>query len=241
MHDIKAIRDDRDGFVRGLARRGMADAGALADALLAQDYNIEAPETGKGNRTYVSFDGCTRVQIAVSDRIVLGPQLQMAKTILDAIINERGEGVDAFLVNLVKQAFKVDQEGKVDMHSIFALRRMQVDDPRWTDFCRAIDDSVQVLGSKRYLRIHKRANAEAKWEMIPLDMASVEPTSAAFERRSLRRQVEELTAELQETRAIIGKAYGMMQDDMFKSAGDILSDAIADQILAKYKEQEDAA
>ena len=40
MHDIKAIRDDRDGFVRGLARRGMADAGALADALLAQDKGL---------------------------------------------------------------------------------------------------------------------------------------------------------------------------------------------------------
>ena len=40
MHDIKAIRDDRDGFVRGLARRGMADAGALADTLLAQDKSL---------------------------------------------------------------------------------------------------------------------------------------------------------------------------------------------------------
>jgi seryl-tRNA synthetase len=40
MHDIKAIRDDRDGFVRGLARRGLADAGALADTLLAQDKGL---------------------------------------------------------------------------------------------------------------------------------------------------------------------------------------------------------
>jgi seryl-tRNA synthetase len=37
MHDIKAIRDDRDTFVAGLQRRGMADAAALADSLLAQD------------------------------------------------------------------------------------------------------------------------------------------------------------------------------------------------------------
>jgi seryl-tRNA synthetase len=37
MHDIKAIRDDRDAFVRGLERRGLADAGAVADGLLAQD------------------------------------------------------------------------------------------------------------------------------------------------------------------------------------------------------------
>ena len=37
MHDIKAIRDDAAGFVRGLKRRGHAEAQSLADGLLAQD------------------------------------------------------------------------------------------------------------------------------------------------------------------------------------------------------------
>jgi seryl-tRNA synthetase len=40
MHDIKAIREDRDAFVRGLTRRGLADAGALADDLLAKDKGL---------------------------------------------------------------------------------------------------------------------------------------------------------------------------------------------------------
>jgi seryl-tRNA synthetase len=37
MHDIKAIRDDASAFVRGLQRRGMADAQAIADNLLKKD------------------------------------------------------------------------------------------------------------------------------------------------------------------------------------------------------------
>ncbi|MEY4706775.1 MAG: hypothetical protein RJB58_498 [Pseudomonadota bacterium] len=37
MHDIKAIRDDSSAFVKGLSRRGMADAQAIADALLEKD------------------------------------------------------------------------------------------------------------------------------------------------------------------------------------------------------------
>ena len=37
MHDIKAIRDDSSAFVKGLCRRGMADAQGVADSLLAQD------------------------------------------------------------------------------------------------------------------------------------------------------------------------------------------------------------
>jgi seryl-tRNA synthetase len=37
MHELKIIRDDRDGFVRGLKRRGLAEAEKIADAILAQD------------------------------------------------------------------------------------------------------------------------------------------------------------------------------------------------------------
>jgi seryl-tRNA synthetase len=37
MHDIKAIRDDAAQFVRGLARRGLPDAQAVADNLLKKD------------------------------------------------------------------------------------------------------------------------------------------------------------------------------------------------------------
>ena len=37
MHDIKAIRDDSSAFVKGLMRRGMADAQAIADSLLEKD------------------------------------------------------------------------------------------------------------------------------------------------------------------------------------------------------------
>src|SRR5436190_1800666 len=37
MHDIKAIRDDSAGFVRGLVRRGMAEAHTIADDLLKKD------------------------------------------------------------------------------------------------------------------------------------------------------------------------------------------------------------
>jgi seryl-tRNA synthetase len=37
MHDVKVIRDDPGGFVRGLKRRGLAEAEGLAEGILAQD------------------------------------------------------------------------------------------------------------------------------------------------------------------------------------------------------------
>src|SRR5882724_9398974 len=40
MHDIKAIRDDGAAFVRGLTRRGVAEAQAIADSLLKKDKDL---------------------------------------------------------------------------------------------------------------------------------------------------------------------------------------------------------
>jgi seryl-tRNA synthetase len=58
MHDIKAIREDRDAFVLGLTRRGFANAGALADDLLAKDKGLRelltSLQTSQARRNDVS-------------------------------------------------------------------------------------------------------------------------------------------------------------------------------------------
>ncbi|HSZ75503.1 MAG TPA: serine--tRNA ligase [Rhizomicrobium sp.] len=42
MHDIRAIRDNPDAFVAGLKRRGLADASAIAEDVLAKDRDLRA-------------------------------------------------------------------------------------------------------------------------------------------------------------------------------------------------------
>jgi hypothetical protein len=170
---------------------------AAFDALLAQEYNVSRPEDLKGNRTFTSFNGTLQVKIRVGDRLILGPELQIAKKLLDAMIQERSEGADPFLITLVNQAFKVDQEGKVDVHSILALRRMDVPDPRWAEVTRAIDDATRVIGTKQYVNFYRRSSPTGRWEMVPLDMAAVQPSSDAFERRGLRRSQEDALEKLQ--------------------------------------------
>jgi len=199
VRKIAGYAEDLSAELTRFASHTDADIAAL-DALIAQEYGVEPSET-KGNRTFGSFDGLLRVQVAVSERIALGPELQAAKAVLDAMIRERGEGVDPFLMTLIQRAFKVDQEGKVDVRAILALRRMDVDDPRWADFTRAIDDAVRVVGSKRYIRIHRRTTPDGQWRMVPLDLAAVEPTPEAFARASLRRKVAEAEEILAQIRA----------------------------------------
>ena len=45
MHDIKAIRDGKDAFIAGLARRGIADAQTIAEEILDRDHGLRALQT----------------------------------------------------------------------------------------------------------------------------------------------------------------------------------------------------
>lgn len=177
---------------------------AAFDALLDQEYGLRRPTSTKGNRTFSTFDGSLQIKVCVADQIVFGPELQAAKKLLDEMILERAAGADPFLVALVTQAFATNKEGKVDTGSILALRRLEVDDTRWADITRAIDDSIKVFGSKSYLRFYRR-NAAGRMEMIPLDLAAVSPSPEAFARKSLRRRVAELEAELAAAHAALAE------------------------------------
>ncbi len=205
---------------------------AAFDALLAQEYGVTQSGETKGNRTFTSFNGCLQIKVQVADRIQLGPELQIAKRLLDEMILARAakEGADSFLVALVSQAFKVDQEGKVDVGAILALRRMQVDDPVWAEVTRAIDDAVRVIGTKRYVRFYRRDRPDGEWAMVPLDIAKTIPAPADMNRRSLRRSVEEgrAAAELAAIYMLDGapiSALRCLNDALRALGGEGISDA----------------
>ena len=63
--------------------------------------------------------------------------------------------------------------GKVNREALFSLRRIEIDDDRWRNAVQAINDSIQVVGSKSYVRIYQRKTVEDKWEAISIDMASL--------------------------------------------------------------------
>jgi hypothetical protein len=159
------------------------------DALLAQNYGIIRPEKAKGNRTFTTLDGLQQAKVKVQDRETFGPELQVAKRILDEIIRDRAEGADSLLVALVNQAFKVDKEGMVDRASLNAIRRLDIDDARWPDLCRAIDESRRTIGAKRYVTFHERQDSDERWQMVPLDHAAIEPGPEVFQEPSPRQQL----------------------------------------------------
>ncbi len=76
------------------------------------------------------------------------------------------------LRSLIDNAFRVDKEGNLSTARILSLRRVDIQDERWTQAMQAIADSVQVVGSKDYIRFYER-DEQGKYQPISLDMAGV--------------------------------------------------------------------
>lgn len=139
--------------------------------LLAEQYGGRRGGT-KGNTTLTSYDGCLKVVVQVQDQLSFGPELQVAKGLVDECITAWSEGVRTEIRALVEHAFNVDREGRINRAALFQLRRLEIDDPTWKAAMAAIGDAIRVIGSREYVRFYRRANAKARWEAISIDVAT---------------------------------------------------------------------
>jgi len=149
-------------------------------ALLGEKYGAKRGGQ-KGNMTFTSFDGCLKVQVAIADQISFGPELQIAKDLIDECIAEWSEGSRDEIRALVDHAFEPRSQGLVNREAIFSLRNVKIEDPRWEKAMQAISDSIRVYGSKQYLRFYRRASPTGSWENVTIDIASARAPRVAAE------------------------------------------------------------
>lgn len=144
------------------------------DQLLEQQYQVvkrgNRPE-GKGNRTYMSYDGLFRVSIQVADSIDFGPELQIAKALLDECMIEFTADARPEIRSIITRAFNTAQEGKVNRSDIFMLLRIESEDERWNRAMEAIRAAMRVVSRKEYIRFGMRSDAKADWTSVTIDLA----------------------------------------------------------------------
>ena len=139
--------------------------------LLVEKYNGKRGGA-KGNITLTSFDNCLKVTVQVQDVMTFGPELQVAKGLVDECITLWSEGADEKIRALVEHAFQVDKEGKINRAALLALRRLEIEDAGWQRAMAALADAMRVISTREYVRFHKRADPKAKWEAITVDLAA---------------------------------------------------------------------
>lgn len=182
---IKPIDRTRDELARDLGLRAKAMSASLRDFkttvfneinafvdLSAEQYDVKLGGK-KGNLTLYSFDGAIKIQVAIAEHMVFDERLQAAKHLIDECIVEWSQGSRDEIKVLVQSAFQTDKEGKINTGRVLALRRLDIRDEKWQKAMQAISESLQVVGSKEYIRFYERVGDSDQYQPISLDLAAV--------------------------------------------------------------------
>jgi len=140
------------------------------DARLEQDYGVTA-RSEKGNGTYVTHDGLYKIKVTVAELVDFGPEIHVAKSLIDECINDWSADSREEIQALVTRAFNTDKPGTMNRSEIFRLFRLDLRDPRWLKAMDALRGAMRVLGSKEYINFYQRPHAKAGWQAITIDLA----------------------------------------------------------------------
>lgn len=166
---VKAAKIKRDELAE-FKRRSFDECYAWLD-LVAEKYG-RTRGGAKGNVTFSSFDGSQQITIRVQETLSFGPELQIAKELIDECVTEWSEGANANLRAIINDAFQVDKEGQLNTGRILSLRRVKIQDERWNRAMEAISESLQVAMSKTYLNFREK-DKNGKLVNISLDIAAI--------------------------------------------------------------------
>ncbi len=126
----------------------------------------------KGNVTLVTFDGRYKIIRQMQDTLVFDERLQAAKALMDECIVLWSKTTNGNIKVLVNDAFQVDKAGKINVGRVLRLRSLKIEDEKWQLAMKAIGDSMQVSGSKPYIRFYERSEA-GDYVAISLDVATL--------------------------------------------------------------------
>ena len=126
-----------------------------------------------GGITLKDYSGRYKLQIQVASILSFDEKLKIAKELIDSCIERWAKNSEPKLVAVIRDAFRVNQQGKVSIPRILGLRNLEIEDEEWNRAMEAIGDSVLVEHTKKYIRLYERDEAEGKYVALPLDIAAL--------------------------------------------------------------------
>ena len=138
----------------------------------ADQYGAKIGGT-KGNVQLLSFDGRLKIQRNIAERITFDERLQAAKHLIDECLKEwTADGRDEIKA-IINNAFNVDKKGEISTTKILGLKKIEISHPKWLEAMQAITDSINIAGSKSYLRFYKRNDETGEYIPMSLDLATI--------------------------------------------------------------------
>jgi len=143
-------------------------------SMMREKYGLDPMKgSAKGNVTLQTFDGLKKVQVQVATHIDFDEKLTLAKEKLDEYFTLKTEGADPEIKTLITKVFDVDKKGNVNAKQILSLKSYKIEHKKWLEAMAIIDDAIEIVGTKSYIRFYERAAVDAAWENISLDFAAL--------------------------------------------------------------------
>lgn len=158
--------------VRRFREHTLADIASFDADLEAKYGLVKRGRKGKGNVVYTTFDGLMKVEVKTANDIVFGPELQVAKGLIDQCLVEWSADSRPEIQSIIANAFDTDKQGKINRSAIYMLLRYESEDPRWQRAMEAIRDSMRVIGRREYVRFAIRDSHDAEWRSVTIDIAN---------------------------------------------------------------------
>ncbi len=126
------------------------------------------------------------MEIQVSKLISFDQKLALAKEKIDEYLTLKTNGADAEIQTLITRAFDV-KNGKVDAKQILSLKSYPIEHKLWKSAMNMIDDAMEIVGTKSYIRFKYRKNDEVdgNLEHIVLDIAGLEIETKEVQNESI--------------------------------------------------------
>lgn len=141
-------------------------------AISADQYDVTVGGS-KGNVTLMSYDGRLKIQRNIAQTINFDERLQAAKELIDQCLEEWTEGSRDEIKVIINNAFNVDKKGEISTTKVLGLKKIEINHPKWKQAMQAISDSINIIGSKAYLRFYTRDDATGGYLPLSLDIASI--------------------------------------------------------------------
>lgn len=165
----KSKRDELKDFKKEV----IGDIDAYME-LLRNEYKLDPTKNSKkGNITLQSFDGLQKVQVSIATHIDFDEKLSLAKEKIDEYLKEITEDASGDIKTLILKVFEVDKKGNINSKQVLGLKSYDITHPLWVEAMGIIDDAVEIVGTKSYIRFYERKSIEDAWQNIALDFANV--------------------------------------------------------------------
>lgn len=142
------------------------------DAFMEEKTNSKPT---KGNFTWYNFNRSIKIEVNVNEPIQFDDlTIAAAKDKFDQFLDQNVESKNAFVKEMITDAFETQRSGKMDVKQVMGLGRYQskINDPLFTEAVTLINEAVRRPKSKTYFRVWTRDSA-GEYHNVELNLSSI--------------------------------------------------------------------